>query len=602
MNLQPKLSSTQTLLLRIILLGIFLRLLHLLFVSRTAFPELHLYYTQSDMHTFWEWSKGILSGDILGRSPYHPYFDWMKKIAPLEQWYQWWGGKDVFQQSPLYAYCLAFMRAIFKDSVLWIFFCQLMLGALQPWISFHLARSFFDNRTALVAALLTALYGPFVFHQATVLRDWLPPLLEPLSLLLLINAKHQDRVKSLFTAGLILGIAVLAKERILLWAPVATAYVLLKYSSKWKNSLRASTVLILGLAAGLSPLIVRNVVVGAPPLALSNRAAEGFIEANAPDAFPVGFNVPPSMGEILRSSGGKPMQVIRETLKAYRGNWVRFVQLQWIKVRALFDPMEIPNNLNFGYGVEISLPLKFLLRYAFIVPLAITGFFLSLHHWRKLIPLYLYGVVIVLGLLLSSISARQRLVIVPVMILFASWTLVALFQLFRSKQIPKAAAATVCIIVITCMQQVAIALPELRERITYAVHPQEYLLSAQIYAANSDYPSAVQEIKRLRAKARNLGFDRFDKLVSVEQADYHLLYADDLLRQGKSALAKTEIEAARSIYVMHKVANNSAWKNLGMLYLRINDRKQAKMFLQMFLEREPRAKDADEIRRVLSNL
>ena len=594
--------KTSIWLLRILLLGILVRLLHLLFISRTAVPQLHFYYTQSDMHAFWEWSEQILHGNLLGKNPYHPYFDWMKKIAPLEQWYSWWGGKEIFQQSPLYPYLLATMRLIFKDSVVWIFFCQLMLGAFQPWIFFQLGRLFFDNRTGLAAALLTALYGPFIFHQGTLLRDWLPPILEPLALLLLVSATGGKRLSLFFAAGIAFAIAILAKERILLFVFLAIIYLLLTYSPNRKISVRAVAVLLTGLFFGLAPLIVRNAITGAPPLALSNRAAEGFIEANAVDSFPLGFNVPPSMGEILRASNGKSSQVIRQTLNGYHGNWKRFLGLQWLKLRALFDPMEIPNNLNFGYGVEVSLAIRFSVRYAFLIPLALIGLVFSLQSWRKLTLLYLYGGVTLFGLLLSSVSSRQRLVLVPVLILFSAWTLVSILQLLRTKQLAKAAAIFVALVLIASIQQVAIAVPELRERITYAIHPQEYLLCAQIYAADSNFTKAVEELQRLRRKAQESGFNYFDQQIATQEGGYRLMWAEDLIANGESSLAKNQIEGARSIYVAQKKINNLVWRNLGMMYLRINDRDNARLYLKKFLELEPWGKDSDEVRKVLSTL
>src|SRR3989304_1549847 len=133
-------SGSRRLLLWILAFGWILRLLHLWSLTDTAFPQIPLYFVQSDMYSFWKWSDSILAGDLLGRNAYHPYTDYMQRIAPVETWYQWWGGKEVFQQAPLYPYLTALLRFVFQDSLGWILFVQLSLGALQPLVMFHLVR------------------------------------------------------------------------------------------------------------------------------------------------------------------------------------------------------------------------------------------------------------------------------------------------------------------------------------------------------------------------------------------------------------------------------------------------------------------------------
>jgi hypothetical protein len=102
-------ADSKILLLGILILGVLFRLLHFQVLTDTAFLKVPRLYAQSDMYAFWQWAQTILAGDWLGRDTYHPYFIWMEKIAPLETWYQWWGGKEILQQAPLYpTYWLAF--------------------------------------------------------------------------------------------------------------------------------------------------------------------------------------------------------------------------------------------------------------------------------------------------------------------------------------------------------------------------------------------------------------------------------------------------------------------------------------------------------------
>src|SRR6266542_2734278 len=323
---------------RLFLIGILagalvIRLVHFLTIVGTAYPKFPFVFDESDMHTFLEWAQAILAGDWWGRDTYHPYFDWMKTMAPKDTWYRWWGGKEIFQQAPLYPYVVAGLLGVARDSLAFVLAVQLVLGAFQPLVIFFLARRLFDGRVAVLAAGLTAFYGPFVFHEGVLLRDWIPPVLEPLALLALLRARASGRARDWGLSGAVLGIALLTREAVLIFIPVALLWLILGYRGAMTKGAVSSVALLLGLLLAVSPLLARNAVVGAPLLALSNRAGEAFIVGNAADGFPIGLTHPPSMKTILERSDGRTAAVVLETLRTYHGNWRRFVDFQLLSLR-----------------------------------------------------------------------------------------------------------------------------------------------------------------------------------------------------------------------------------------------------------------------------
>src|SRR6266545_3781288 len=350
----------------ILIVALVIRFVHFLTIAGTAFPKFPLVFDQSDMNTFWEWAQSILAGDWLGRETYHPAFEWMKAIAPQETWYRWWGGKAIFQQAPLYAYWVAGL---------------------------------------LVAAALAAVYGPFTFHQTVLLRDWLPPILEPLALVALLRARASGRIRNWGLAGAALGLALLAKETFLLFVPLALLWLVLGYRDTMGRAAASGAAVLAGLLLIVSPLVARNALVGAPPFAFSNRAAEGLIEGNAADGFPIGLTHPPSMKSILERSDGRLTAVVRETLATYHRGWRELARLELLKLRALADPLEVPNNVSFYYGREISPILRLTLTYGMVLPLGLAGFLLSLRICRRHALLTLYGLSAVGGLLSTIILA-----------------------------------------------------------------------------------------------------------------------------------------------------------------------------------------------------
>jgi 4-amino-4-deoxy-L-arabinose transferase-like glycosyltransferase len=244
-------KPTRTILLVILGISIVLRLFYVWTISGTSLMQHHSIMTEADDHAFFEWAQTILAGDWLGKNTYHPYFSWMQARAPLETWYHWWGGKEIFHQSPFYPYFLAVLLGLSNNSIGFVVFVQLLLGALQPLVLYWLGMRFCNERVGLVAAAITAFYGPFIFHQGLLLRDWIPPLLEPLALLLLLRARTLGR--GWVMAGASIGLALAAKETALLLLPVTLVWLMFEYWTQRRDMLRVVMLVTAGVVAMLPP-------------------------------------------------------------------------------------------------------------------------------------------------------------------------------------------------------------------------------------------------------------------------------------------------------------------------------------------------------------
>lgn len=590
---------------RLVLLGILasgvaIRLIHFWAISRTAFLRITLVSTNSDPYAFWQWAQTILAGDLLGRDTYHPYFEWMKEMAPLETWYRWWGGKEIFHQAPLYPYMVAGLSALTGNSLEFVVLAQLLLGSLQPLVMFWLARRLFDDRVGLVAAAATALYGPFVLHQGALLRDWLPPLLEPLALVALLRARASGRSADGLLAGSLIGVATLTKETALMLVPMAILWLVLEHRGVLRRVGFSAAVVLAGFSLAVSPLVVRNYVVGAPLFSLSNRGAEGLIEGNAADTFPVGLHHPLSMKGILERSDGRLGAVIRETLGTYQGDWLGFVKIQLLKVRGLVDPLEVPNNLGFVYGLEISPVLSLTLRYGAIFPLGLAGFLLSLKASRRHLLLMLYGLLTVGGLMSAIILARYRLVLVPVLIVYGAAGAVWLIEAVRTRQVTRTLTFLSLLLGIAAVQHLLIPFRMLRDIPYYALHHSDYFFSAKIYASEGRPDQAVAELERLQAKVRERpGFAWVAYETTLAEGNYRAQWAEQLIEGGKRDEAGRQVELARAAYANH-LSLSSPYFTLGNLYLKLGEPAKARTFFEQFLEREPAGPKAEAARRVLS--
>jgi 4-amino-4-deoxy-L-arabinose transferase-like glycosyltransferase len=577
------------------------RLAHLGALADTAFWKFPSVFTQSDMHGFLEWARAIQAGDWLGRDTYHPYTDWMRELAPLETWYRWWGGEHIFQQEPLYPYLLALLLGLCGGSVGGVLLVQLVLGALQPLLAFLIGRRLFGDAAGLVAAALLAFYGPLVFYQGMLLRDWLVLLLEPLAVLTLLRAREQERAPGWALAGAALGLALLAKATLLLFVPLALAWSLTGPRATPVRPAARAALVLLGLGLALSPLLLRNAAVGAPLLAFSNRGPEAFALGNAADARPVGLYFPPSMGPILERSNGQPGAVLRHTLETYQGDVGHFVSVQLRKLRGLVDPMEVPNNASYDYGRELSPVLAWLPGYGLVFPLGTAGFLLMLRHWRRHLPLLLYTLATLAGLLVTAILDRYRLVLLTPLALYAGAGLGVCLQALRERTPRLPALLAALTLLVAAGQQWLAPIEELRRSAFFTLFPPAYTVAAEVYAREGRFERGVEELRRLREKAMRLGFSAQAHEATQQEATLRLRWARHLLAQGAAEEAHRQARLAEQAYGAHREGREASYA-LGVWYSRLGEEAQARTCLERFLALEPQGPRAQHARSLLTGL
>src|SRR5262245_50854434 len=218
-------SDTRFATLAVLTLALAVRFVNVWYVAGLPVAVYQFTWAESDMGTNVTWSGHIMAGDLLGRDRVQPYMWWMRDIASLDTWERWWGGPAVFYQAPLYAYVLAGIRAVVGDEFWRIALAQALLGWLNVALVLLIARRFFPPPIPTIAGLGAALYGPFLLHETLLLRDILGV---TVSLLLLWGLARCDdaRPGRWFVAGLLLALAVLARELILLFVPFIAIWIL----------------------------------------------------------------------------------------------------------------------------------------------------------------------------------------------------------------------------------------------------------------------------------------------------------------------------------------------------------------------------------------
>lgn len=384
-----------------------------------------------DMHTNLVWARGIHEQGWLDAVPYQQWTDWMQSIAPYPTWVRWWGGEQIFHQSPLYAYFLS----LFLHNLEVARAAQALMSMATCVFLGLLANRIANRGAGWLAFWIAALYAPFYAYSWPFLRDGIGWFLTAAVLWALseLTAAPWPSVRSsvfAWVSGLLLGLGFLARETFLLLIPVT--WVALACFA-WKRR-QAGLIVRVVLATSLAvfPLVLRNAIVGAPLLSTSNRAAEVFILGNAATSHPYISTVPAETAAIFRQTQGKTLPAIVSTIGSHPDGLRGWMHLQVLRVLSLFDPYESPDNLSFYFVAHISPVVRFGLRYWMIVPVGLGGLVLSL--WRREwshLWMWLFLPPCLLSLLIGTAVSRYRQTLMIFLIPWAACFLLFVWQLIR---------------------------------------------------------------------------------------------------------------------------------------------------------------------------
>ncbi|MEW6482466.1 MAG: hypothetical protein AB1397_05630 [bacterium] len=150
------------------------------------------------------------------------------------------------------------------------------------------------------------------------------------------------------------------------------------------------------------------------------------------------FRYPPlsyrdKIGKMVKEQGDKAY--IKEVLRFIKENPKGFFLLQFKKFLLFWDRYEIENNVNYNFQKGFSYLFKFPLFLGFgpISLLAICGLFLSLKDWKTPFLLYLFVLTFMLSLIPFFITARYRISGVPLLIIFAGFSILWLYEKIKNK-------------------------------------------------------------------------------------------------------------------------------------------------------------------------
>ncbi len=295
-----------------------------------------------------------------------------------------------------------------------------VLSAATCVVVMAVARRVFDGPTAVVAGLLSAVYPKFVYYAGALVTETPCTYLLAVAVALLLAARVAESGGWRWAAaGAALGLAALARSSLLLFAPVAAAWVLVARRGRRRALFEAALVLV-GFVAVMSPWWVRNYRVhgrfvpattegGYTLWVTNNPLADGGGHCFLPDADGAFDGL--SEVEVDRLFWRKGMAHIR----AHPGHFARLAAAKLARFWRLW-----PHADYVGRGTAVVAGASF----TPILLLAIWGTLRSRGHWRGvLLLLLLCGYYTALHMVFMAIT-RYRVPLVPYLIVLAAWGLV----------------------------------------------------------------------------------------------------------------------------------------------------------------------------------
>lgn len=574
-----KLRSPQIILLVILSVALVLRFWHLGNQLYGVLPHPGLGSESSDIFAFATWASQIADGDWLGRAHFHPYMDWMANYAPLEQFEEWWGGKEIFHQNPLYPYLLAISYLVSGGSSLPLLIVQVLMSTLSVFLIYDLGRRFVDERAGLIAAGLLAIFAPSVVMDAILLRASLNSSLTLLSIWLLFRVvDHLDWRLALGTGVCVAASFMLRPTGLVLL--VVGPVLLLQFAElrrrwrQWIPALLAGVILVVG------PFVVRNVIVGAPALAFSTRGPETVIHSHTRSADPGFMALPPP--ELFRKYMDDGSSSLIAAISTSIDSWPDgsigwWLWHEWQKTICVFRDYEYQNNVNFYFYRRATPLLRFLPTFGWFVGLGLVGLILIAVHGRqrRLALIALAGLAaLYIGSIMGFALARYRLPLAVLLMIPAGATVSMVIEWLRSGRGKLIGMGIAALLVAGVMSVLSFTVYPRRVFFDEAGRPHPQILSLRKYYERSESLRAQEFVLAARHAGKQgdkraaleileryiIEYQAFYREVSVEArglktAEFlrrelrkrYLLVADALFELGETAMSKQLKERAMGI-------------------------------------------------------
>lgn len=347
---------------------------------------------------------------------------------------------------------------------------QMLLGLANALLLFVIGKRLFGPAAGFLSGMFMALYWVFPYFEAVLSYPSVAIFVLLLMILALMRWYEEQKPAWLAAAGGLLGTFALFRPNALLLAPLLFAWVggvLWKGGVPWKRAAATLIVFTVSCAGVLVPAFVRNYVVARDVVFLSSYGGINLYVGNHPRASLVEPRIPelkelagienwscfdyPSIVRGIAAAQGREAITFseanryfyRKAFDAILEDPATFLRNLGRKTLLFFGPREITNDTVMEYDKRFSRVLGPMPGFSWVLSFFGLGLFLFLLNAFRVprgtrIRERNFGIVLLCifcvycaSVILYFVAGRYRVPVIPLMLLFASYGIVALARAFR---------------------------------------------------------------------------------------------------------------------------------------------------------------------------
>ncbi len=516
-----------------------------------------------------------------------------------------------FFRAPLYPIFLGAVYFIFGDAPLTIRIIQALMGSLSTLLVFLIGLRAFNFKTGLVAGLALAAYGPLIFYDGQLLVPTLAILLNLLALLSLVKAWENPTAIHFALGGLLLGLSAIARPTVLLFALAVFLWMLWRHF-KGRSPTSLAHVVVYGAAVliPILPITVHNLAesgeftligtYGGLNAYIGNNPSSDGVSAKLPGARRDWWGMMEDAERIAEQDCGRELSDAeqstywaRKAAGTIASNPGWFLTHLFRKFILLVEGTELSNNFDLYFFAHRTHLLKLLMwrsliafPWGILLPLAVAGLLLCRLWTTRQKTLALFLICYIPAVILFFVTARYRLPMVPVLVLFAAHAVVTIAAEWKQLRpaLRAAAVSTFLVMLVVCNTDVYSLAGQSEAQGLYTMasicEKQGDSVGGERY-----YRMALAKDSTLAEASNNLGLiltgrGAFDEASHLLQRAVRLAPGDYIMRYN---LAYAYLEGGtpeEAVPLLKSVLEQipgytDAANNLGVAYLRLNQRDSA---------------------------
>ncbi len=527
-----------------------------------------------------------------------------------------------FMTWPLYAYFVAVLFKIFGSSLSIVYFLQFILGAVSGVLIYLITKKIFNRKAAVIAAIFFLLHGLFIFYEGLLMYTSLAIFLNSALFLALLYIKDKPNAGTLFLAGIGSGICTLAQPNIAVFGVFAVIWMSANARTGLRKALFGISCFILALGMVVGAVTVRNYLAEKDFVPISGNTGFNFYMGNNPQATgsffcPANFTL--NKDEMNRDARIIAKVEMRRDLKTSEVSdfWfrkafgyikkdpLRYIGLYFKKLCLMFSPAEHGHEMEYlQIEGRVRIFRSLLMNLSLTLPLGILGMILGVRKAEDTTLLYIILITMSLGTSLFVVVAKLRLMIVPFLIIFASYAVFSMLDsLQKRKYAALAAMLTAAVALFVLLNHAAFPADSgASGRRSQIADYEHHLLNASEYEKADRYKDAMNELDLARrimpqaylpifrmgviffnTKDFKMAEDMFRRSLQLNPTGVDIYYNLGLLYNNRHRYAEARDMLEKCIYLDNESA--PAHFELGLAYKGMRSFGEAKKEFAVALEK-----------------